>query len=34
MAWTNVVVGSDELKTTPVLDTAAIVRFLQRHARD
>jgi len=33
MAWANVVVGADELKTTPVLDTADIVRFLQRHAR-
>ena len=33
MAWTNTVVGADALKTTPVLDTAEIVRFLQRHAR-
>lgn len=32
MAWTNMVVGPDELKTNPVLDTAEIVRFLQRHA--
>ena len=33
MAWANIVVGPDTLKTTPVLDTAEIVRFLQRHAR-
>ena len=33
MAWANVVVGADTLKTTPVLNTAEIVRFLQRHAR-
>ena len=33
MAWTNTVVGADALKTTPVLDTTEIVRFLQRHAR-
>jgi hypothetical protein len=33
MAWANTVVGPDALKTTPVLDTAEIVRFLQRHAR-
>jgi len=33
MAWANTVVGVDELRTTPVLDTAEIVRFLQRHAR-
>jgi hypothetical protein len=33
MAWTNTVVGDDALKTTPVLDTTEIVRFLQRHAR-
>ena len=33
MAWANTVVGSDELRTTPVLDTAEIVRFLQRNAR-
>jgi cytochrome c2 len=33
MAWTNTVVGSDELKTNPVLNTAEIVRFLQWHAR-
>lgn len=33
MAWANTVVGVDELRTTPVLDTTEIVRFLQRHAR-
>ena len=33
MAWTNTVVGPDSLKTSPVLDTAEIVRFLQRYAR-
>ena len=33
MAWANVVVGAPELKTVPELDTAAIVRLLQRHAR-
>ena len=33
MAWTNTVVGSDAVKTMPVLDTTEIVRFLQRHAR-
>lgn len=33
MAWANSVVGPDELKTTPTLDTAEIVRFLQRHSR-
>jgi cytochrome c2 len=33
MAWANTVVGVDELRTIPVLDTAEIVRFLQRHAR-
>lgn len=33
MAWANTVVGSEELRTTPVLDTTEIVRFLQRHAR-
>src|SRR5262245_281830 len=33
MAWTNLVTGADELKTHPVLNTAEIVRFLQRHAR-
>lgn len=34
MAWANTVVGADSLKSTPVLDTREIVRFLQRHARD
>jgi len=33
MAWANTVVGPDSLKTTPVLDTAEIVRFLQRYGR-
>ena len=33
MAWANTIVGASELRTTPVLDTAEIVRFLQRHAR-
>jgi cytochrome c2 len=33
MTWVNTVSGPDSLKTTPVLDTAEIVRFLQRHAR-
>jgi hypothetical protein len=33
MAWTNTVSGPDALKTTPVLDTADIVRFLQSNAR-
>ena len=33
MAWANTVVGSDSLKTIPVLDTAEIVHFLQRYAR-
>jgi len=33
MAWGNTVVGVDELRTTPVLDTSEIVRFLQDHAR-
>ena len=33
MAWANTVVGEPSLRTTPVLDTAQIVRFLQRHAR-
>jgi hypothetical protein len=33
MLWANTVVGPDELKTTPTLQTAEIVRFLQRHAR-
>jgi hypothetical protein len=34
MAWANVVVGADEFKTNPVLDTAEIVRLLQRYAKD
>jgi hypothetical protein len=33
MAWANIVVGPDALRTSPVLETAQIVRFLQRHAR-
>ncbi len=33
MAWANTVVGPDSLRTTPVLDTGEIVRFLQRYAR-
>jgi hypothetical protein len=33
MSWANIVVGPDTLKTNPVLDTSAIVRFLQRYAR-
>src|SRR5690606_17358495 len=33
MAWTNTVVGIPQLRTRPELDTAAIVRLLQRHAR-
>ena len=33
MAWANTVVGPDSMKTTPVLDTAEIVRFLQRNSR-
>jgi mono/diheme cytochrome c family protein len=33
IAWHNVVVGAEELRTVPVLDTAEIVRLLQRHAR-
>jgi mono/diheme cytochrome c family protein len=33
MAWANVVVGVDTLKTNPVLETEQIVRFLQRYAR-
>jgi hypothetical protein len=32
MAWANVVVGVDELRTEPELKTEAIVRFLQRYA--
>lgn len=33
MAWTNTVVGSPELRTDPVLETAEIVKLLQRYAR-
>ena len=33
IAWSNTVTGPDHLRTTPVLDTGEIVRFLQRHAR-
>lgn len=33
MAWTNVVVGSPELKTVPVLKADEIVGLLQRYAR-
>lgn len=33
ITWANTVVGPDYLKTTPVLDTREIIRFLQRHAR-
>ena len=33
MAWANTVVGSDPLRTIPVLETGEIVRFLQRYAR-
>jgi len=33
MTWANTVVGVDALRTTPVLDTAEILRFLQRYAR-
>lgn len=33
MRWHNSVVGADILRTTPVLETAEIVRFLQSHAR-
>ena len=33
MDWANTVVGPDSLRTSPVLDTAEIVRFLQRNAR-
>ena len=33
IAWANTIVGDASLRTTPVLDTAEIVRFLQRHAR-
>jgi hypothetical protein len=33
MAWVNVIVGASELRTVPELNTAEIVRLLQRHAR-
>jgi hypothetical protein len=33
MAWANVIVGAPELRTVPELNTAEIVRFLQRYAR-
>jgi cytochrome c2 len=33
MRWTNTVVGSPELRTTPELKTAEIVALLQRYAR-
>lgn len=33
MAWYNTVVGEGTLKTTPVLETKKIIRFLQRYAR-
>jgi uncharacterized protein len=33
MAWANTVTGAPELRTTPVLDTDAIVRLLQQYAR-
>lgn len=33
MHWANTIVGPDDLRTIPVLETAEIVRFLQRHAR-
>ena len=33
MAWANRVTGDALLRTSPELDTADIVRFLQRHAR-
>ena len=33
IAWANTVVGPDYLKTTPVLETREIIRFLQRYAR-
>lgn len=34
MSWGNVVVGASELRTTPVLRTEEITRFLQRYARN
>lgn len=33
MAWANTVTGAAALRTDPVLDTAEILRLLQRHAR-
>ena len=33
MAWTNIIVGPPESRTVPELDTAEIVRLLQRYAR-
>ena len=33
MAWTNVVVGSPEMRTVPELRTEEIVGLLQRYAR-
>ena len=33
MAWTNIIVGTPELRTVPELRTDEIVRLLQRHAR-
>jgi cytochrome c2 len=33
MAWTNRIVGSPELKTTPELNSGEIVGFLQRYAK-
>jgi hypothetical protein len=34
MAWANRVVGEPALRTLPELDTAEIIRFLQRHSRN
>lgn len=33
MAWSNTIVGVAELRTNPELDTAEIIRLLQRYAR-
>lgn len=33
MTWANTIVGVRELRTEPELDTAEIIRLLQRHAR-
>lgn len=33
MAWANTIVGVAELRTNPELDTAEIIRLLQRYAR-